>query len=168
MSGEDFGERFVSQIELASALGLHRVRINQLVKDGTLSPPTKKGYVLKKGISEYMNFKISTAAAAQKANKPNRLQEAKALEIERKLAVQSREIIPLADAISIVDAICGSYLTALSAIPAKVTRQPRERQRIESIIDDSKARLEKQFSGARRSLETGFDIDQADPEDDAE
>lgn len=50
------------------------------------------------------------------------------------LAERRREVIPTEDAEAAVDYIAGSINSALTAMPARVTRAPRVRREIDALI----------------------------------
>lgn len=161
------GQKRVTQADLASALGLSRIRVQQLVGEGRLTKPNADGYLLSQAITEYVAYKMASAAERSGSSKPDRLKEAKASEIERKMAIAERSLIPLSEAIGILDQVVGDFLVSLGALPAKITRNQRERERIEEVVAETRTRLADKFRKRGTALASGRNTDDADDEDDA-
>lgn len=96
----------------------------------------------------------------------SRVRDARAAEIERRMAIQGRDLIELAEALATVDDITGAFLGAVSGLPAQIAKDQRERQRITEICDGVRSRLDGRFSKSRDALRTGRAADQAEDEDD--
>ena len=157
----------LSRKEIATVLNLTRQRIDQLVKEGFIEKSGRSRYPLVASVNGYVRSLKQAMDGQTKRATSNRAQEARAAEIERRMAREDRDIITLAEAIGAVDEVAGEYLQSIGSLPARITRDPRERQRIEAICDAERLRLSDRFVKASRDLRTGGTADEADDEDDA-
>lgn len=149
-------------------MGLSRIRINELVKEGVLIQSEDGSYNLADCIRRYVDYKVGLAKnASDSSSKNDRLKDAKAQEIELKLQQRERTLVRLDDAIAQIDWVVGKMLAAMSGIPARVTRNPRERQRIEQIINGVRQRLADDFEKRQRDFAAGRAVDETDGEPDA-
>ena len=157
----------VDRKTLASLLDLTTMRIDQLVREGHIQKSGRGRYPLEASVRGYIKFLKGTIAGQTKSASSNRAQDARAAEIERRMAREDREIISLAEALTTIDEVAGEYLQSISSLPARITREPRERQRIEAICDAERLRVSDRFVKRSRALRTGGSVDEADDEDDA-
>lgn len=144
----------VSSAQLAHVLGLTSRRVQQLAKEGVLARGPGGKFDLAASVQAYM---ASRQDAAVPSVATDRLREARAVEIERRIALRDRELISLAEAMEKFELVTGAFLTALSGLPARITRNVRERHRIESIIDAMRSRLSADFAVQEDALKTGTD-----------
>lgn len=163
----DVNEVDLSRKEIAAVLNLTPQRIDQLVKEGVIEKSGRGRYPLVGSVHAYIRSLKSAMDGQTKRATSNRAQEARAAEIERRMAREDREIITLAEAVASVDEVAGEYLQSIGSLPARITRDPRERQRIEAICDAERLRLSDRFVKASRDLRSGGSADEADDEDDA-
>lgn len=74
-------------------------------------------------------------------------------EIEQRLAERDAQVIDAAEAADIVAQMASAYLTALDALPRRLTPNPHERHRIAAIISSERQRLAAAFAAIGRSLQ---------------
>jgi hypothetical protein len=157
----DPADRYLQQA-IATALGLSVRRVHQLTALGILTRDPDGTYSLTKAVEQYVLFRLRSAQTKSESSATNeRLKVAKAQEIELKLQQRERTLIRLDEALAHTDWIVGKMLGALSGIPARITRNPRERQRIEQIINGVRARLAEDFERRQRELEAGHEYTDA-------
>ena len=121
-------------------------RVQQLVSEQWIEKGAKRGsYPLVSVVQGYIAFLKDENTRSTKAAAASRVTEARTREIELRIAEKDKSLIPLGDAQDTFDAITGDYLASVSGLPARITRQPRERQRIEKICDQERKRLTKAF-----------------------
>lgn len=81
-------------------------------------------------------LRAGTATAASE-----RVRLARAASSELRLAESRRDLIPNEDAEAVVDAVCGSIVAILSAMPARITRDVPVRRRVEAALYQMQAAL---------------------------
>jgi hypothetical protein len=152
---------------LAEHLGLTPERIRQLAKQGVLERNARSTYECSKAVQSYVAWRIAAAERAGEGTSADALRARREQEIAQRMAVRDRDLIRLDDALEEVDAIVGALLAFVSGLPAQITGDPRERQRIELIIDKGRLRLSDRFAKSREAVRTGERPDEADDPDDA-
>lgn len=137
-----------------------------MVHDGTISRQPK-GFELKTLVHEYVAFCKQERKDGTKAAVTNRAQLARAAEIEARMARESRAVIEIEEAAAAMDDVCGEFIQTLGSMPARITRDPRERQRLEVLFDTERLRLADHFSQATSSLRAGDSVVETEAEADA-
>ncbi|MER9937430.1 hypothetical protein [Mesorhizobium sp. M0088] len=148
-------------------LDLTPVRIDQLVREGHIPKLGRGRYPLEASVHGYIKFLKGTIAGQTKSASSNRAQDARAAEIELRMAREDRRIVDMGEAVAALDKVTGDFLQSIGGLPARITREPRERQRIEAICDAERLRLSDRFAESAQALRSGLPADQADDEDDA-
>ncbi len=109
--------------------------LDRLVAAGRVAPPDDQGRIdllqaLPSFFQELRNeLRASTATAASE-----RARLARAASAELRLAEARREFVPHEDGEAAVDCLVGAVLTALSGLPARVTRDVPTRRKIEERL----------------------------------
>jgi phage terminase Nu1 subunit (DNA packaging protein) len=147
----------VSARTLGAILKITKQRVNQLASKGVLQRSDDKLFDLAGALEGYCRYQVEVATdrARLGSNSIDLLKDAKAEEIERKLALQLRNLISLSEATGTFDLVTHSFLTNLSELPAMIANDPRERQRIAVIIDSLRSRLSTDFGRLRSRLQWG-------------
>lgn len=157
----------VDRRTLSAHLGISAKRIDQLVKEGFITKVGKGAYPFSESVQGYGRSMKATIEGQTKNVSANRAQNARAAEIELRMAREDRKIIDLTEAVAALDRVAGDFLQTVGGLPARITRDPRERQRIEAICDAERLRLSDHFAQSAQALRSGLPPDQADDEDDA-
>lgn len=141
--------------------------IQYLAKDGWIKRAGPGKWPLVALVQGYIKSLKDETARRTKISADSRVRDARAAEIEMRMAVKARELIPLAEAVYAVEEIAGAFLAAVSALPAQITRDQRERARLETILDKTRGVLSARFAAIGAALRTGEPIDTPATEDDA-
>ena len=158
----------VAPSALAKLLKLTTRRVEILRQEGVLTAGVDGKLPLKDSIEKYIAYREATIEKKIKVpTSHDLLREQRRLDLERKMAREDRVIITLDEAMVCVDEIIGVFLTALTGLPARITRKPIERQRLEKIFDEVRQRLSERFAKIATKLRTGQQDAGAEPEDDA-
>lgn len=152
---------------MARVLGVTVQRLNQLVQSGVVVKLARGKFDLVDTTNRYISNRISNPAEKRTDASMQRARDARADEIELRMAEKRRELIPAVEALEAADMIAGLYLNSIGGLPARLTRNPSERQRIEAICDTERQRLTDKFSNIGRALQAGKPLDQAGAEDPA-
>lgn len=153
--------------EIAPLLGVGMTRLPQLAKEGIIPKSVKGRYPVRETIVGYWKWKATSVERQNQSTSADKLRERRDEEIALRIAREKRELIPLSDALADHETITGQFLATISGLPARITRDPRERQRIEKICDEDRLRLTDLFAKQGRALQSGIPIGEADDEDDA-
>jgi hypothetical protein len=145
----------ISTATLAKLLMLTPRSVNRLAADGHIPRATPKTFALAPAVQAYIKYLQADRKNQTQTAAANRVAEARALEIERRLAREDRLIITLEESMLHGDTLIGMFLASLSSLPARITRNLPERRRIELIIDQERQRLADEFDRMARQHSTG-------------
>lgn len=151
----------------ASLLGVTTQWLRMLAADGHIPKAVRGKYPIGAVVQGYVKSLKEDDKRSNKNSSENRVRDARAAEIERRMARDDRKLIALDEALTAFDEATGHFLQSLSGIPAAITRNLNERRRIETICDAERSRLSTSFAEIASSLQTGVDPLEADDEDDA-
>ena len=151
----------------ASLLQLSERRIQQLAKEGWFATTERGRYPLVPLVRGYIRFLKEENARQAKSAAEGRLKDVKAREVEMRIARADREVIDLAEAMEAVSGVAGECVAEFEGLPARITRNVRERQRIRDICDEARQRLADRFAQIARGLRSGVADHGAAAEDDA-
>lgn len=157
----------VSQRELSARMKLTTRWIYDLTGLGIFVQHPGKLYDLDHSYEAYRLYKLEKESEKRAPSVGDGLQKAKQDLIDRRLAREARELIPLSDALATFDIVTGHFLEAISGLPARVTRNIGERKRIEAICDAVRNKLSDLFGTERKALQSGIPAGEAVDEDDA-
>lgn len=158
----------VNRTEMAIHLGVTMQWVGQLAEQGVLIRAEGRGkFKFSESVQAFIKHKMASAERQNQSTSADALRETRAQEIAIKIAKQERDLIPLEEALAAYDEATGIYLESISGLPARMTRVPRERQRLEAICDEERLRLSDRFAERGKALRTGVEPAQADAEDDA-
>lgn len=160
-------EHVVSTKVAAEYLALTERRVQQLAAEGWVKPVGRGRWSLVEVIAGYVESIRAENAKKTKSAADSRVRDARAAEIERRMAREDRKIIALDEAMAAFDHATGLYLQSLSGLPARMTRNASERRRLEAICDTERERLSHRFAEGASALRTGVEAAGAEDEDDA-
>ncbi|MBN9033692.1 MAG: hypothetical protein BGO05_05400 [Rhizobiales bacterium 63-7] len=164
MSGDDEKDASLISIDAAAALldGLSAERVRQLIKEGWI-PREKRGWVrLDAAVSGYIRYLKDTAKRTTKTASDSRVRDARAAEIEQRMQIKSRDLVPAKEATAAVDHVIAACAEAFAMLPAMITRDVAERNRIERHVKRAQGEVAKRLSEAARVLREGGSLPDAD------
>lgn len=158
----------VTRTQLGNFLGLTPRRISMLTKDGVFHAVGRGKLDFAKSVEAYIQFRERGVENRIKVpSSQDLLRERQRQALERKMAREDRDIISLDEAMLAIEEVTGVFLTSLSGMPARITRDRSERQRLEKIFDGERKRLAKDFAEKQNSVRAGQHTVDAETEDDA-
>jgi len=131
----------LSVAEAASLFGMTPRWLQALVKAGHIEKPARGEYRLGAVCSGVLAHMEARIAAGSKAAAGNRASEARAREIELRIAERQRDLIPVEDAKAVVAQIAGLAKAELVGLPARFTRDPEMKRRLEVEVDGMLRRM---------------------------
>lgn len=153
----------VSASELAEIFGVTGQSVARLARDGIIPRVGRGRYPLRASLQGYMKHRLdSEVKRTATTGAADRLREARAAEIQQRIARQDRTLITMDEALWSVDNMSGIFLTEFTQLPARITRDPRERRRIESLCDDARTRICKRLEEIIAATKTGVGIEDED------
>lgn len=157
-------------IDTSTAAALLKVTprwIQQLAKDGWIKSAGRGKWSLVGVVQGYIDFLKDENARKTKSASQSAVQEARAEEIRRRIAREDRETIDVAEAVESFERATGEFIQSIAGLPARITRNPRERKRIEAICDAERQRITDRFAEIAHTLSTGIAVADPGDEDDA-
>jgi hypothetical protein len=156
---------FVTAKELAAHVGLSTKRILVMTSEGLLPREGKGRYKFAEAVRAYIKFKAEEGARKNQSTSADRLRDRREQKEALRIAREERELIHIDEADAGMQEVCGAVLEFVSGLPARITRDVRERQRIEGICDEGRLRLSDRFAKARRIVRDGIIAAEASDED---
>ncbi|HRP05864.1 MAG TPA: hypothetical protein PLV87_13210 [Opitutaceae bacterium] len=156
---------YVTAIDLAAHLSLSTKRIQQLSQEGVLDRQGRGKYEFSKAVQAYIKYKTELSERQNQSSSADRLRDRREQKEALRIAREERELIHIEEADAGMQEVCGAILDFVSSLPARITRDVRERQRIERICDEGRLRLSDRFAKARRVVRHGVDAAEATDED---
>ena len=104
-------------------------------------PRVEGGYRIVDVVRGLMKYRDDEDRRVTKSAGAARLNELRIRKLELANAEKTRELIPLDDAESVIDTLCGFVRTELGALPQRVTRELVEQRRLEAEVDGCLSRI---------------------------
>lgn len=127
---------------LAGLLGVSPRRVQQLHKEGVFSSVGHGRWDAMHCVPAALAHRLESEMA-RLAREPaeDRVRQARAREIELRIARDQRDLIPTDEAFGIIEDIIGIYRSSYGGLPARVTRDPVLRRRLEAEVDATQHRV---------------------------
>lgn len=154
----------VSGVALSKFFGISPERLRVLKNEGVIVASGRK-YDFFRSTRSYIDRLRDGASKKQGGTLDDQLKEAKIREIDQRLAINSRELIPLDEAMGGFDAAAGMILEVFSGLPSQISRDVRERKRIEEICDIARRALATQFSKIAAGIQSAIEDPDTQEED---
>ena len=154
---EETGDGIVNAETLGRLLMITDRHIQRLAKEGVFETKGRGKYPMVSCVHAYIRYLKEENKTQTKVAGDNRLRDARAKEIEIRVAKQDRSLIDLSEAQDVVDKMAGTFLQSMVGLPARITRNVNERKRIENICDKVRKKLANRFAEIGESLRTGDD-----------
>jgi hypothetical protein len=106
----------VTTRELAALLEISGERIRQLAAEGWFKSSGKNRWNRDEVVAGYVKFLRDEDRRSSRSTAENRVREAKAREIEQRIAERARELIALSDALDTLDMIVGMVRTEMGGV----------------------------------------------------
>ena len=152
---------------VARLLMLSEERVRQLVKLEIIPKEAKGVYSPVKVVQGYIKFLKDEERRNSKSATVTRMQEAKAQEIEMRVAESQRRLVPVEDASAAIDLIMAKVRAEIAGIPARATRDLELRRRLEAEVHGTLNRIAEAIVASAEFIETGGDLPSGSGSDDA-
>jgi len=139
--------------------------VRRLTKDGWI-PKTERGrYRVVDVVQGYIRFLKDEARRSTKTASHTRLQDIRARKKDLAVAQTERELMPLADAMTLVDEVAGAVAARVNAIPARFTRNIEQRVALQREVDEALAEVADRIGKLGHAFRSGQDDPAPDEED---
>lgn len=151
-------EDYVTVKEAAATSGFSHVWIGTLVAEGYITRQPNGRLRRIDVFRGLLKFKTDEDRRATKNAAESRVKDARAAEIELRVAVRRREVIPLSDAEAGFAALSGIVREALDGFPARITRDRALRLSIERETNDALRRISETAETIGDALASGREV----------
>ena len=155
-------DALISLDDAGRLLGMSAERIRILVKEGYIDRPHPGRVTLSSVARGYARYWQEKSSQETKTSADTRVRDARAAEIEQRIAERNRQLVPAAEATAAIDHVVAACAEAFAAIPAMLTRDVGERTRIEKQVKRAQGEVAKRLSEAAELLEKGGKLPDAD------
>lgn len=156
----------ISTAQAARLLMVTEDWVRQLSRNGYIAKAARDRYNLVTAVQGYIRFLKDEERRSSKNAADSRVRDARAAEIERRMAREDRKLVDIDEAMAVFDDMSGEMLSFVNGLPAMITRNTGERRRIADIVDQARGRLVARFAESLRVLQAGHPAADADEEDD--
>lgn len=136
---------------ISQLLMLTPQRVNQLERAGWVPKAGRNAYSLVSAVQGYIKFLRDENSRTSKSAAQSRVQDARAREIELRIAREENRVVEVEDVEILVAEIVGAFRSELSGVPAGCTRDLELRRTIETKLNGAIDRCRKRFEEAQRS-----------------
>jgi phage terminase Nu1 subunit (DNA packaging protein) len=145
----------ISRQVAAELLGLDPSRISQLMTSGHIVRVDRGKTTLAHAAQGYAAYWHAIASDQTKTSADNRMRDARAKEIEMRIAEKERTLIPLEDADYVMTITASKFRDLMMSLPDRYTRDLAERRKLEDLIHADLNALADAFAEAGRELRDG-------------
>jgi hypothetical protein len=153
--------------QTARLLDISGAFLRRLTQDGKIPKQAKGRYVLDEAVRAYIRFLRDENARTTKSAHQNRMHEAKAAEIEMRLAERRRELIPTEDVYAAIDIMIAKFRDELAGLPARFTRDMDLRRKLEAETHESQNRIAEALAATAKFIREGGELSAGGEGDDA-
>lgn len=125
-------------------------RLVRLIADGKIKEVARGRVGLVEAVQAFLDDLRADLRANTASASVEKAREARADAAQLRLAEKRREVIPRDEAEAAVDYVCGAINSALASIPARVTRDPMLRRRIDAVVLRSRKDIGRRVKGAKK------------------
>ena len=147
----------LSVVEAALVIDMSQQWVRQLVQQGFITKQPN-GKLRKDDIaSGYIKWLRDESRRTHKGVSENKVKEARAKEIDLRIAIKQRDLVPLDDAMSAMTSLCGSVRQSIDGLPARITRDLGLRRQIEKEVNEVLIRISSGAEKLGEALAAGSD-----------
>ncbi|QRI61818.1 hypothetical protein JQ506_12960 [Shinella sp. PSBB067] len=143
-------------------LGISRKRVSQLVQDGFIQRSGRGTTTILAAVRGYTRYWQERAAEKTKSSADARVRDARAAEIEQRIAERGRKAVRADEATAAIDYVVAACKRALAALPAMITDTPAERVRIEKVVRAAERGIARRKEEAEKLLKDGGKLPDAE------
>src|SRR5262245_1296858 len=143
----------VSTNELARVLGVTARTLGYLVEKGVLRRAAAGRYDLAESVQALIRHEREQAEKRAEKKVHDPLREKRAEELQQRIDYRKGITMLVEEHEAVMERCAGKCLEIISGLPARITSDLRERQRIESVCDDARRDLSRHFREQATEIE---------------
>lgn len=153
--------------QAAALLKMTGERVRQLSRDGWIPKAARGIYPLVGSVHGYIDFLRDEARRSTQNQSANRARDARAKEIELRIAEREGRLMPTDEALAVLDEIVALCRTEMQTLPARSTQDVGARRKIEVQVNESLKRISDKLAARGDAIRSGVPAIDPDTEDDA-
>lgn len=150
--------------QAATLLELTQQRVTQLIREGYIVRHRHGFTSIRSAVRGYVRALKDAQSRATQAGAAERARDARAREIEQKIAERDRSLIPIEDAELCMQLLVGVVNGEMDGMAARITRDLPLRRLIEADVHGAKTRIANALAEGKVFARTGRDPDPAGAE----
>lgn len=135
--------------------------VRGMAKDGYFEKDGRGRYRLESIIRGLLRHEDDLAARSSQSAAASKATDARTREIEQRIAIRERELIPIEDAVLAMDKVVGVVSAELSGLPARITRDLGIRKKAEAEVHGARKRIGDALAEMSGAARTGVGLDDA-------
>lgn len=135
-----------------------KVWLGKLVKDGYIEKVAHGKYDLVSVVQGHIRYLKDEERRTSKTSASTRMQDARTKQLERRMAVEAKELVNRDDARFVADFVAATTKNVMMQIPPRFTRNIAERDRLEAMIAEGLNEIADAVDEKATALETGGDV----------
>ena len=135
--------------------------VRGMAKDGYFAKDGRGRYRLESIIRGLLRHEEDQAAKGNQAAAASRATDARTAEIEQRMSIRDRQLIPIEDAIMAQDKLVGVVNAELSGLPARISRDLGIRKKAEAEVHGARKRISDALAEMSGAARTGIGLDEA-------
>ena len=148
----------ISAPQAAILVGLESAkRITQLTDEGWITRVARGAYATRSVIAGYIAVLKGERRESTRSAAENRVRDARAREIEIRVAEREGELVEIAEAEAVVDEIATLLKSEMDGLGARITRDPDLKRKIDEAVNDVFERASARALQAVQALREGRD-----------
>lgn len=151
--------------EIAAMTGRTVRWVQMLAKEQSIAKDGRGKYRLDSVMAALVAHYEAIIEKGSRTAAVSRVTDARAAELELRIAERRRDLIPQEDAIAVVDLVAGEVNKQFAGLPARITRDVPLRREIEAKLNEAKQKIAGAVRDARVLAATGRDPTDPDAAD---
>ena len=158
MASKPSSQNVLTTSQAASLLLLGAERVRQLEKEGWVEKVGRGKFLLIPLVQGYIRYLKDAERRASKSAASTRAQDLRTERAEFDLAVAKKEFLPREDMFAAADFISATVKNEMLGIPARATRDPELRAKLEEEVGNALNRIAKKIERATGTAVSGGDV----------
>lgn len=157
----------LTQAQIAAMTGRSKEWVKKLAQEGVLERDGRGAYKLRSVCAAIIAHYEAMTDRSARTQSAARATDARAAEIQQRIAMRDRALIPIDEALQAMEIVVGTVNSELTGLPARATRDMAIRRKIEDEVNGTKGRIAASLRKGSAAARSGRGLDGADAEDDA-
>lgn len=155
----EHAEMLLTAPQVAALAGRTDRWVRGMAKDGYFEKDGRGRYRLESIIRGLLQHEEDQAAKGSQAVAASRATDARTAEIEQRIAMRDRQLIPIDDAIMAMDKVIGVTNSELMGLPARISRDLSIRRKVDAEVHRIRQKISNALAEMSGAAKTGVGLD---------